>query len=114
MRVCIVHYHLQTGGVTRVIEHACTAMLARGAQVAVLSGEAPQAALPSGVQVRVLPGLAYEERRPTLSPDTLAAAMVRAAREALKGAPAIWHLHNHTLGKNTAMPGALPRLPRHG
>ncbi|WP_296900158.1 hypothetical protein, partial [Thiohalocapsa sp.] len=46
--------------------------------------------------------------------DTLAAAMVRAAREALKGVPDIWHLHNHSLGKNTALPGAVLRLARDG
>ncbi|WP_295879411.1 hypothetical protein [uncultured Thiohalocapsa sp.] len=114
MRVCIVHYHLQTGGVTRVIQHACTALLARGAKVAVLSGEAPQAALPAGTRVQVLAGLAYEERRAAQSPDALAAAMVQAAREALGDLPDIWHVHNHSLGKNTAVPGTVLRLARGG
>lgn len=114
MRICIVHYHLQTGGVTRVIEHACAALRRRGAQVAVLSGEAPQAPLPSAVPTRVLPGLAYEEQRAPQSPEQLAAAMVEAARNALGGAPDIWHVHNHSLGKNTALPGALLRLARDG
>jgi glycosyltransferase involved in cell wall biosynthesis len=114
MRIAIVHYHLQTGGVTRVIEHACAALLARGEQVAVLAGEPPQAPLPAGATVAVLPGLAYEEQRTPLSPEQLAAGMARSAREALGGAPDIWHVHNHCLGKNTALPGALLRLAREG
>jgi hypothetical protein len=114
MRIAIVHYHLQTGGVTRVIEHACTALLARGDQVAVLAGESPQAPLPTGATVAVLPGLGYEERRDTLSPEQLARTMASAARDALGGSPDVWHVHNHCLGKNTALPGALLRLARDG
>jgi hypothetical protein len=114
MRIAIVHYHLQTGGVTRVIEHACAALLGRGEQVAVLAGEPPQAPLPAGATVAVLPGLAYEERRDALSPDQLARAMARSARDALGGRPDVWHVHNHCLGKNTALPGALLRLAREG
>ena len=114
MRVCIVHYHLQTGGVTRVIEHAATALRSRAVRVAVLSGEAPQAPLPNGVETAVLPGLAYEERRAPQSPEQLAAAMAQAARSALGGVPDVWHVHNHSLGKNTALPGALLRLARNG
>ncbi len=114
MRVCIVHYHLQTGGVTRVIEHACEALLARGERVGVLVGEAPQTPLPAGADCRPLSGLAYEDRRAAQSPDQLAAAMVEAARDALGGPPDLWHVHNHSLGKNTLLPGALLRLARGG
>jgi hypothetical protein len=114
MRICIVHYHLQTGGVTRVIEHACAALLARGVHVAVLTGAAPQSPLPPGTGLVVLPGLAYEEYRDQCSPDQLAAAMLSAARSACGGMPDVWHVHNHCLGKNTALPGALLRLARNG
>ncbi|MGD9298834.1 MAG: glycosyltransferase [Thiohalocapsa sp.] len=114
MRVCIVHYHLQTGGVTRVIGHACKALVARSERVAVLTGQAPPAHLPAGAQLRVLPGLDYDERRPALSPDQLAAAMTASAKDALGGPPDVWHVHNHSLGKNTVLPGALLRLARDG
>jgi GNAT superfamily N-acetyltransferase len=112
MRVAIAHYHLQTGGVSRVIQHACTALQARGARVVVLSGTAPQVSLPAGTEIAVLKGLDYDERRDSLSPDRLATEMASAASSALGGAPDIWHIHNHSLGKNTALPGALLRLAR--
>ena len=114
MRICIVHYHLQTGGVTRVIQHACAALLARGERVVVLSGEPPQSPLPPGAEIAVLPQLAYDERRAPETPDRLAAAMEAAAAEKLKCPPDLWHVHNHSLGKNTALPGALLRLARNG
>jgi glycosyltransferase involved in cell wall biosynthesis len=114
MRIAIVHYHLQTGGVGRVVQHACTALLGRGEQVVVLSGTAPQVSLPQGTELAVLPGLEYEERREAQTPDQLAATMTTAATAALGGPPDLWHVHNHCLGKNTALPGALLRLARNG
>jgi hypothetical protein len=114
MRIAIVHYHLQLGGVTRVILHAFEALRSRGVDLVVLSGEPPGTQLPAGLAVQVLPGLAYEERRAAQSPEQLAAAMARAARDALGGPPDLWHVHNHSLGKNTALPGALLRLVRDG
>ena len=114
MRIAIVHYHLQLGGVTRVILHAHDALRARGMHLVVLCGEPPAHGLTPELPVAVLPGLAYEERRARQSPDQLAGAMARAARDALGGDPDLWHVHNHCLGKNTALPGALLRLARDG
>lgn len=114
MRIAIAHYHLQLGGVTRVILHAFAALRDRGVDLVVLSGEPPGIQLPVGLRVQVLPGLAYEEHRAAQAPDELAAAMARAARDALGGPPDLWHVHNHSLGKNTALPGALLRLVREG
>jgi 3',5'-cyclic AMP phosphodiesterase CpdA len=114
MRIAIVHFHLQTGGVTRVIQHACKVLGEAGHQVLVLAGEPPQAPLDDGISVAVLPGLGYEERRPRQTPDALAAAMLGAARIRLGATPDLWHVHNHCLGKNLALPGALLRLVRGG
>ena len=114
MRVAIVHFHLQTGGVTRVIQHACTALTSVGHQVVVLSGEPPQQPLPEGAHVQVIPALRYEERRAPVGPGELAVALDSAAREVLGASPDIWHVHNHCLGKNLALPGALIRLARAG
>ena len=114
MRVAIVHYHLQLGGVTRVIQHAHDALHRHGARLVVLCGEPPAGGLPADLQIRVLPGLAYEEHRARQSPDQLAATMAREAFDALGDTPDVWHVHNHCLGKNTALPGALLRLARDG
>jgi glycosyltransferase involved in cell wall biosynthesis len=112
MRVAIVHFHLETGGVTRVIQHTCETLTSSGHRVLVLTGEAPQQRLDA--QVAVLPGLGYEERRAQQTPDELAAALLRTARAHLGAVPDLWHVHNHCLGKNLILPGALLRLARGG
>jgi len=110
MRIAIVHFHLQTGGVTRVIEHACDALRIGGHQVVVISGEPPQSPRPLAAQVEVVPALAYEERRERIGPVALRNALEQAAARALGGLPDLWHVHNHCLGKNLALPGALCAL----
>ncbi len=114
MRLAILHFHLQTGGVTRVIRHACEALTGAGYRILVMSGEPPQQPMPVGVDVAVVPGLAYEERRAPLDPAALAAELTRSAGDALGGPPELWHVHNHCLGKNLALPGALALLARRG
>lgn len=114
MRILIGHYHLQTGGVTRVIEHACAALTTRGHRVLVVAGEPPSRSLPDGVEVGLVPALAYEERRSAATPRELASALERVAREHLGDLPDLWHIHNHCLGKNLALPEALLELARQG
>jgi len=114
MRILISHFHLQTGGVTRVIEHAATALAAAGHRVLVVAGEPPRNPLPEGVGFALVPALAYEERRPAVGPAELAAELVRTARDGLGDLPDLWHIHNHCLGKNLALPGALCTLARQG
>jgi glycosyltransferase involved in cell wall biosynthesis len=115
-RVAIVHYHLRSGGVTRVIRHAVRALCRGGATVAILTGEPPGdgVALPPGVVVRVIDGLGYEDRSPSPAPPRLAGRMRDAVETALAGPPDLWHVHNHALGKNTALPGALGILADEG
>ncbi len=112
MRVAIVHYHLQTGGVTRIIEHAVSGLRTQGAEVAIMSGAAPERDWP--VPVQVVPALAYGEREQTCTPQRLAMDLETAARGALNGAPDIWHVHNHSLGKNLSLPEALFRIAQGG
>ena len=114
MRILISHFHLQTGGVTRVIEHASRALATANHQVLVVAGEPPQEPLPPGVGFAHVPALAYEERRLAAGPRALAAELVRAARQGLGNLPDLWHVHNHCLGKNLALPGALLALAQQG
>jgi len=114
MRIVIGHYHLQTGGVTRVIEHAASALVAIGHQVLVVAGDVPQQRLPEGARFALVRALAYEERRPTVGPEALAGELKRAARKHFGGLPDLWHVHNHCLGKNLALPGALIALAEQG
>jgi glycosyltransferase involved in cell wall biosynthesis len=114
MHIVIGHFHLQTGGVTRVIEHACSALLAEGHRVLVVAGEPPQRALPAGAAFALVPALAYEERRRRSGADELAAELECIARDHFGGPPDLWHIHNHSLGKNLAVPGALIELAKKG
>lgn len=107
MRIAILHYHLQTGGVTRVIEHTATALIEAGHQVLVLAGEAPDSPLPEGTRFICIPELAYEERRPTCDGKTLVEMLFAATIKAFDELPDIWHIHNHSLGKNLAMAEAV-------
>lgn len=114
MRIVISHFHLQTGGVTRVIEHALSALTADGHKVLVIAGEPPRQSLPKEASFALVPALAYEERRPPTGPPELAAELERSAREHLGQLPDLWHFHNHCLGKNLAVPGALITLAKRG
>jgi hypothetical protein len=105
MRIAIVHYHLQFGGVTRIVCHQQNALSARGLATVVLTGKPPVFNFPGAF--RVVPGLQYEGDRPAITPAELALQMRAAAREALGGAPDVWHVHNHSLGKSLVLPAAL-------
>src|SRR5665647_229173 len=112
MRIAIVHYHLQFGGVTRIICHQQNALRARGLSTVVLTGKSPPFDFPGAF--RVIPGLQYEAIRPAISPLTLAAQMLAVATEALAGPPDVWHIHNHSLGKSLVLPAALLALAEQG
>ncbi len=114
MRIAIVHFHLQTGGVTRVIQHACAALAAAGHSVVVLSGEPAQQPDALTARVEVIPALGYEERRPPSGARALQQAMEQAAKRALGAPPDLWHVHNHCLGKNLVLPDALRGLAEAG
>ncbi len=112
LRIAIVHYHLKAGGVTRVIENAVAGLSGHEIKTAVLSGE-PY----SGVALentRAVEGLGYCSSSDAPAPVVLAERMRETAIEALGGAPDIWHIHNHSLGKNPALPGAVSNLAANG
>ena len=114
MRIVISHFHLQTGGVTRVIQHACEALAGAGHRVLVVTGEPPQQPLPASADFAHVPALAYEERRSALDANALTESLERTARNFFGDRPDLWHIHNHCLGKNLALPGALVALARRG
>lgn len=112
MRVALVHYHLQSGGVTRIICHVQKALHRRGISSVVLIGKQPPTQVNGAY--RVIPGLQYEAERPQLSVAELVAQMRRVATEALDGPPDFWHVHNHSLGKSLILPLALRQLAEEG
>jgi glycosyltransferase involved in cell wall biosynthesis len=99
MRIAILHYHLRPGGVTRVIQSAVKALRDEGHTCAVFSGEPPEEGMPFDTEVVVLPQLAYSNGSDLHGQD-LADGLEAKAKAALGGPADLWHVHNHSLGKN--------------
>lgn len=112
MRVALVHYHLQSGGVTRIVCHQQKSLRQRGVKTVALIGKPP--AVADAGTFRVIPGLQYETDRPPIAPAELAAQMRAEAEAALGGPPDLWHVHNHSLGKSLVLPLALHLLADQG
>lgn len=108
MRLAIVHYHLRKGGVTRVIASAVEALGDTVEEIVVLSSTAPEE--PIGCPCVVVPELAYSGSASLEAVDALHRAMLGAVHESLGGAPDLWHVHNHCLGKNVNFPEVLKRI----
>ncbi len=104
MKVAIVHYHLGAGGVTQVIAAASRALARRGVAQVILSGADGAPEMPAAV--RVIDGLGYGG----CAAEGLLDRVRAAAHDALGGPPDLWHFHNHSLGKNAAMPKLVERL----
>jgi FMN phosphatase YigB (HAD superfamily) len=109
MTVCIVHYHLQTGGVAQVITTASRVLAQSGIAHVILVGNEP-AKLPADLPLRVVPGLGYGDHGNATLHDDLRAA----ASDALGQAPDVWHFHNHSLGKNPWLAPTVARLAEDG
>ncbi len=108
MRVAIVHYHLAPGGVTTVIRAASHSLTEAGISHVILTGSSPETDLP----VRIIDGLDYSNDCHGETEETLAQKLRQAAHETLGAAPDLWHFHNHSLGKNTLIPGVVDLLAR--
>lgn len=108
MDIAIVHYHLQPGGVTRVIGHAAKALMALGHRVVVLSSSLPEE--PVDYPVALVSALRYTLPNEKIDSGALAFEMKRAARQIIGNEPDVWHIHNHSLGKNAAVAEATGKL----
>ncbi|MGK0185631.1 MAG: glycosyltransferase involved in cell wall biosynthesis [Verrucomicrobiales bacterium] len=106
MRIAIVHHHLRPGGVTRVIESAVLSLQPKGHDIVVLVGEACPQSSPIADHVRVVEGLGYGA---SVTSQELSQRLKDAAGEV-----DCWHFHNHSLGKNVALPDAIAALAEDG
>ena len=114
MKIAVVHYHLQPGGVTRVVENTLAAFARQDLphKFAALAGRPyPGDQLEN---VATVEGLDYVAQEYAPSPESLADRLEDAARATLGSLPDIWHVHNHSLGKNPALPAALALLAERG
>ncbi|QHI69312.1 glycosyltransferase family 4 protein [Tichowtungia aerotolerans] len=97
MKIAIVHYHARPGGVTRVVERAVESLGER-AHCLFFTGEAATGDTPLQNKIRVVPNLGYSTQQKFHPLELL-----RRARGAFGSDPDVWHIHNHSLGKNPAL-----------
>ncbi|TWT46806.1 HAD family hydrolase [Botrimarina hoheduenensis] len=125
MNLAILHHHLNRGGVTSVIANHLRALAtlpagARPPRVVILCDgqrDGWPTDLPNepAAELVVTPRLAYDTAGTKADPQALAAALSATLRDAgLSAADTLLHAHNHSLGKNAALPGALQRLADSG
>lgn len=127
MQLAILHYHLNRGGVTQAIMNhleslASCAKKDRPERVALVHcGRREgwpegnwQSVLPFDCVLVDVPSLEYDAALEA-DPEGLADAISHALLEADFDLPrTILHTHNHALGKNASLPGALARLASRG
>ena len=125
MNVAILHYHLNRGGVTRVIENhlraldavldprqPCNVALLYGGRRDDWSDDLPQKL--SGVNLRLyeVPSLDYDDQG--AKGDLAAEVVALLGRIGFDPADTVVHVHNHSLGKNSSLPDCLWRLAAGG
>ncbi|TVS17370.1 MAG: hypothetical protein EA424_12735 [Planctomycetaceae bacterium] len=125
MLIAIVHYHLNRGGVTQVIANHLRALQLQAGdldllRVVILHGghqDGWPGRLPGAptldYTIRAIAGLDYDDQ-PREGEDLAGA--VQSALYDLGGTrqSTVVHVHNHSLGKNPALPSALYRLAEDG
>ena len=129
MKLVVIHYHLNRGGVTQVVINHLHALatLPRGerpTEVLVLHdgqqdgwptdlwGTTPP---PFDVTLATLPGIRYDSTTSLSNPESLARAIGKTLQAAgFDPSTTPLHVHNHALGKNASLPGALQQLATHG
>jgi hypothetical protein len=114
MKVAIIHYHLEPGGVTRVIENTLEAFASSdyAIETVVLTGRKY-----TGDRIqeyRVVEGLDYATSNQAVDPRLLLERIKDAARSSLGSPPDLWHFHNHSLGKNPSLTKATAKLAQDG
>ena len=127
MHVALLHFHLNPGGVTSVIASHLRSLAAAGwpdDQRALVLFDGQQdgwpdplpAPVPRNIALECVPQLAYDERQAAAprESDLLAAVQSALDRHGLTADNCVLHMHNHSLGKNSALPLAAARLAERG
>lgn len=129
MNIVILHHHLNRGGVTQVIVNHLRALNevaddCGSCRVGIVFGgrqedwpDDLQSQIP-GVELslHVVPDIDYDtDVVVTPRPDNLAKQLATAMEQAgFRPEDTVLHVHNHSLGKNISLPGALGQLARDG
>lgn len=113
LAVAVIHYHLRPGGVTRVIERAAES-LGDHVDLLCLTGEAPAPGDRLTPITEPFASLAYSCNPSGEEARQLAEDLRFTARSLLGRDPDVWHIHNHSLGKNTFTPQLVWHLAKAG
>lgn len=127
MKLAVVHYHLNRGGVTRVIENQLLALdnalddhqphealILYGGRHEGWPTQLAQRLRRIRLRLQPLPQLDYDSEQPP-SARPLESQYVDALQKAgFAPADTIVHLHNHSIGKNAAIPRAVWNLAERG
>jgi glycosyltransferase involved in cell wall biosynthesis len=101
-RVAVVHYHARPGGVTSVVRDLyrdCPHF-----DLTWLTGEAPAPDLAGAFRFLLIPELTYPLKTPPNDLEAWAQGIFQEVVKTFNGNPPdVWHLHNHSLGKNPTL-----------
>ncbi|KKR03609.1 MAG: Glycosyl transferase group 1 [Candidatus Uhrbacteria bacterium GW2011_GWF2_39_13] len=118
MKLLIIHYHLQPGGVTRIIDSQLLAMskFIASEDICILTGEpCGKGALTGSVATEVLPELNYiDSSKPSAAE---CASMLKKIEERIKShisPDTVIHPHNINLGKNPVLTYAVHKISETG
>ena len=126
MNLVFFHYHLNRGGVTRVIESHLRALAklppntGPTSVIVAYGGRSTDwdprivLQLPFDLEMVDVPSLDYDDVRPNNEQDLYSVLSQMLDARALEMDSTVLHAHNHSLGKNAAFPSALCKLAQDG
>lgn len=114
LQVAVIHYHLNPGGVTRVIENSIHALQKSQSNIEI--GIISSSSLPKTINVKSekLPCLGYSDKEVDLPPEKLISELKKACFNLFQKLPDIWHFHNHSLGKKNSLGEIITQLAKEG
>ncbi len=113
LAIAIIHYHLRPGGVTRVIERAVES-LGDDVEILVLTGEAPAEGDMLTPITEPFQPLEYCDDVKNQAYEEVFEDLRFTARSLFGRDPDLWHIHNHSLGKNSFTPKLVWHLANAG
>jgi len=123
MKIAMLHYHLQPGGVTRVVANhllALDAVVDETVEVKLLHN-GTTTGFPETIQLEhvrfshhPLPELAYDSHHQCNAKDVYNAIIAVLQQQGCQPHDTVIHIHNHSLGKNAALTACLPELAKAG
>ncbi len=98
MKIALLHYHLQTGGVTTVIQRQAQALQGK-CEMLVLTGDRAKAKLPCPVVE--IPEIGYDRSdKPSPPPEAIVERILKSIFQIWPDGCDVLHIHNPTLAKN--------------